>query len=105
MKLKPFFVGLLQAIGVIIYCVLIALLINSIGKAVSSAPMGFLGAAIMLVLLVFSAGVTGTIVFGYPAYLFFKQQKVKEPLLILLFTSICCLAILGITAIVYFIIR
>lgn len=105
MKLKPFFVGLLQAIGVIVYCVLIALLFNSLGKASVQESIGFIGSAMMLVLLVFSAGATGTIVFGYPAYLFFKQQKVKEPLLILLFTSICCLAILGITAIVYFIIR
>lgn len=104
MKTKIFFIGLLQAIGVITYCVLIALLFNSLSKASIQEPIGFIGSAMMLVLLVFSAGVTGSIVFGYPAYLFFKQGKVKEPLLILLFTSICCLAILGITAIIYFII-
>jgi hypothetical protein len=52
--------------------------------------------------LVFSAAVTGSIVFGYPAYLFFKEKKVKEPLLILAFTSLYCLIILAITAVIYF---
>jgi apolipoprotein N-acyltransferase len=100
---KPFFVGLLQAIGVIAYCILIAWMFNSLGKT-NAQPPGILGFAAILVVLVFSAGVTGSIVFGYSAYLFFKQQKVKEPLLILLFTSICCLIILGLSAIIYLII-
>ena len=101
-KLKPSLVGFLQAIGVIGYCVLIALLFNFLGK--TNQQMGFLGIAAMLVILVFSAAVSGSIVFGYPAYLFFKEGKIKESLKILLFTGIFCLLIVVIIALVYLII-
>lgn len=99
---KPSLIGLLQAIGVIAYCVLIALLFNFLGK--TNQQPGFLGMAAMLVLLVSSAAITGSIVFGYPAYLFFKERKIKEPLLVLTFTSIFCLVILAVTAIIYFVV-
>lgn len=99
---KPSLIGLLQAIGVITYCVLIALLFNFLGK--TNQQPGFLGMAAMLVLLVFSAAVTGSIVFGYPVYLFFKEKKIKEPLLVLAFTSIFCLAIVAIIAVIYFVV-
>jgi len=101
MKPKPFLIGLLQAIGVIIYCILIAALFNFLGKTMPQSP-GIFGFATMLVVLVFSAAITGSIVFGYPAYLFLKQQKIKEPLLILAFTVLFCLAILVAAAIIYF---
>ena len=101
-KFKPSLIGLLQAIGVIAYCVLIAALFNFLGKT-APQPMGLLGFAALLVLLVFSATVTGSMVFGYPAYLFFKEQKIKEPLLILAFTVLFSLIILSFAAIVYLI--
>ncbi len=100
-QLKPSLVGLIQAIGVIVYCVLIAMFINFMGK--NAEPVGFLGAAAMLVLLVFSAGATGSMVFGYPAYLLFKEKEIKRPLLVLAFTSLFCLIILAISAIIYLI--
>ena len=100
MKSNLSLIGLLQAIGVIAYCVLIALLFNFLGKAAISPP-GIIGFAAILVILVFSAAVTGSIVFGYPAYLFFKDKKIKEPLLILAFTSLYCVIILAIVAIAY----
>lgn len=98
---KTSLIGLLQAMGVIGYCVLIALLFNFLGK--TQQPPGFLGAAAMLVILVFSAAVSGSIVFGYPAYLFFKEGRIKDSLLILLFTGVFCLIIVAIIALAYLI--
>ncbi|MCX6796324.1 MAG: hypothetical protein NTW06_02380, partial [Candidatus Falkowbacteria bacterium] len=62
-KLNPSLIGLLQAVGVIAYCILIAALLNFLGKT-SIQPPGILGFAAMLVVLVFSAAITGSIVFG-----------------------------------------
>ena len=99
-EIKPSLIGFLQAFGVIAYCVLIALLFNFLGKAALQPP-GILGFAAILVILVFSAAVTGSIVFGYPAYLFFSKHEAKEPLLILAFTMLYCLIILAAIAIAY----
>lgn len=99
-KIKPSLIGFLQAFGVIAYCILIALLFNFLSKTALQPP-GILGFAAMLVILVFSAAVTGSIVFGYPAYLFFSKGKVKEPLLILAFTMLYCLIILAVVAVAY----
>ena len=90
-KFNPSTIGLLQALGVVVYCGLIAGMLNLFGKTIT-APVGFFGSVLMLVLLVFSAAVTGSIVFGYPAYLFLKNKQVKEALLILVYTLLYCLA-------------
>jgi hypothetical protein len=100
--MKPSLIGFLQAIGVIGYCVLIALIFNFLGTR-NIEPPGIIGFTAMLVILVFSAAATGSIVFGYPAYLFFKEGKIKEPLKVLLFTGIFCLIISVIIALVYLI--
>jgi len=90
-KPSPFLIGLLQALGVVLYCALIVGVFNLFGKA-STAPMGFFGSVLMLVLLVFSAAVTGSIVFGYPTYLFLREKQTKEALLILAYTLLYSLA-------------
>ncbi len=102
-KISPALIGFLQAIGVIAYCVLLAVTFNFLGKNMIQPPE-IIGFAAMLVVLVFSAAITGLIVFGYPAYLFLKQQKVKEPLLVLAFTGVFCLLILMIAVVVYFLV-
>ncbi len=90
-KIDPPLIGLLQALGVVVYCVLIAGMLSLFAKTLT-APMGFFGSVLILVLLVFSVAVTGSIVFGYPAYLFLKNKQVKEALLILVYTLLYCLA-------------
>jgi hypothetical protein len=85
-KINPSTIGLLEALGVVIYCSLIATMLNSFEKTFI-APPGILGLILMLVLLVFSAAITGSIVFGYPAYLAL-HKKFKEALSILAFTAI-----------------
>jgi hypothetical protein len=51
----------------------------------------------MLNLLVFSAAVTGSMVFGFPVYLALVKNKIKEALTILTFTALYALAIILIT--------
>ena len=91
-------IGLCQALFVTVYCGLVALLFNYLTKAIPSGP-GFFGFFFMLILLVFSAAVTGSIVFGYPAYIGLVKNKIKEALTILAFTLLYSLLIILITAI------
>ena len=91
-KLNTSLIGLFQALGVVIYCALIVGIFNFFGKNFAG-PAGFFGSILILVLLVVSAAVTGSIVFGYPAYLFLKHKRTKEALLILAHTLLYCLGI------------
>ena len=97
-KEKPYTIGLLQALGVIAYCGLIALFFSFMAKNVPEPP-GFFGFFLLLVLFVFSAAVTGSLVFGYPAYLALVKNKVKDALTILAFTLGFSLAIIIIAVI------
>ena len=84
----PSLVGLLQAIGVTIYCALIGGFFFLMEK-VAITP-GFFGIFLMLTLFVFSAAVTGLIVFGYPAYLALNR-KIKEAISVLAYTLLYAL--------------
>jgi len=53
----------------------------------------------MLTLLVFSAAITGTLVFGYPVYLVLVKNKIKEALTILAFTLLFTFILILTTAI------
>lgn len=83
-KLNISLIGLIQAAGVLFYCFLIAGFINLL-SGFSITPGSFIGPSIMLTLLVVSAAITGTIVFGYPVYLAIKN-KIKEAIFLLLYT-------------------
>lgn len=98
-KYNPLIIGLLQAVLVVVYCALIASFFVFADKNISE-PKGVWGPAIMLTLLVFSAAVTGSIVFGYPAYLFLKDKQIKAALQILAYTLIFCLAFILIAFII-----
>ena len=67
-KSKLLLIGFVQALSLIIYCSLIAGLFW-LGDNFFSGPPDFLITAFMLLLFVFSAAVTGSIVFAYPVYL------------------------------------
>lgn len=84
MKNKPWLIGLVQALGVIIYCGLISGLFQLL-KIIAIQPPEFLIATFMLTLLVFSAAIMGATVFGYPVYLAINKQ-IKPAIKILLFT-------------------
>jgi hypothetical protein len=99
-KLHPSLIGLAQGLGVAAYCAVIAGLFQILKNSAVTAP-GILASIFMLVLLVFSVAVTGSIVFGYPAYLALKNQ-IKEAISILAFTLLYCLAILAIIIVIIF---
>jgi len=83
-KEKPITIGLLQALSVSLYCGLVALFFSFMTK---TAPRpGFFGFFVMLVIFVFSAAITGSLVFGYPAYLVLAKNKIKEASTILAYT-------------------
>ncbi|MCR4280129.1 MAG: hypothetical protein NUV82_01740 [Candidatus Komeilibacteria bacterium] len=79
---KPANIALLQALGVIIYCLLVAWLMNSLEQV---GNIGWTGGALFLLLFVFSAGLMALTVFGYPAYIMFKGH-ISEGLKIIGYT-------------------
>jgi len=102
-KLKPSLIGLLQATGVFIYCLLMAGFFWSMARF-SKEPPEFFGITLVLSLLVFSAAVTGSMVFAYPAYLALNQ-KIKEALSLVAYTLLYLLGIITIVMIVLFVLR
>ena len=98
MKTNLSLIGLLQALGIVVYCGLIAGLLILLSKT-AITPAGFLGATLMLVLLVFSAAITGSIVFGYPVYLAWNK-KIKEALSLLVYTLLYTLGFIMIILVV-----
>ena len=93
-KSKLLTIGLLQALGIIAYTILISGLLQTLNN-LSITPPGILGVALMLAILVFSAAVTSSLVFGYAAYLALNK-KVKEALYILGYTLLSLLVIISI---------
>lgn len=83
-KLSTPLIGFLQALGVAIYCGLVATFFWYMEKIDIPEP-NFFGVALMLLLLVVSAAITGLLVFGYPVYLT-MHGKVKQALPILGYT-------------------
>jgi len=88
MPQKPWLIGLLQALCVAVYCTMVASCMWFAPKTVVIRPQ-FLGGALMLMLLVFSAAITGALVFGYPVYLALKNEITKA-LQVLGFTLLFC---------------
>ncbi|MBU1177319.1 hypothetical protein KKH96_02635, partial [Patescibacteria group bacterium] len=93
-KLKPCLISFLQALGVVVYCFLIGSFLQ-LGERFFPQPPVFLLPVLILTLLVFSAAVTGMIVFGYPAYLALNN-RIKEALIIFLYTLLYFLGFIGI---------
>ena len=78
------FTAFLQIVGVVFYCFLIGSFFNLMAK-MSLEPPGFLGIILMLFLLVFSAAITGSLIFGYSAFLALNN-RIKEALSLLAHT-------------------
>lgn len=83
-------IGFLQALAILVYTSLIGFFLSSLGNLFGSAEPGFLGIGFFLTLLVFSAGITGSLVFGYAAYLM-TQKRFLEACLVLGYTLGFCL--------------
>jgi len=90
-------IGFLQALGVAAYCALVVGFFTLMEK-IFSQP-GFLGLFLMLVIFVFSAAVTGSLVFGYAAYLAL-DKKIKEALQLVSYTLLYSLGLVLLALIV-----
>ncbi|MFH1429960.1 MAG: hypothetical protein ABIG71_00375 [Candidatus Uhrbacteria bacterium] len=102
MKRRLVGIGLLQAIGVVVYTVGFGLLMKSLGSF-ANEPDQIVGVAFMLTLLVFSAAVSGALVFGYGAYLI-SQHRTHDAITVIGATigSLALLLVLGVVAIAVF---
>jgi len=99
-KLNPALIGLFQALATLIYCALITGLMILMDKS-DITPPGFLSLLLMLFLLVFSAAICGTLVFGYPIYLM-HNKKIKPALAVLGYTFLYLLLGIAVILIIIF---
>ena len=84
-KISPALVGFYQAAGIVAYTVLVALVITMLdGSGIN--PPEIIAVPSVLTLLVLSAGITGTLVFGLPVYFTFAKNKVGRAIAILGYT-------------------
>lgn len=104
-KCNPALIGLIQSVAIAIYCGLISGFLWSMNDIMPNmGGMDLWGPALMLVLLVFSAAVTGILFFGYSAYLAFNKQPRRAFTVLgynFLFTLIIIVATFLIFAVIY----
>lgn len=91
--------GLLQALGVAVYCALVAGLFTILDESFTSIPPVMVMITFMLTLLVMSAAITGSIVFGYPTYLALNKN-IKKALHIVAYTLLFLMGIIGATVLI-----
>jgi len=99
-KLSANSAGLLQALLTAGYCALIACFIWNIDQS-GTQPMMLLGIMVWLLTLVFSAAISGALVFGYPIYLLIHHDT-KRALSVLGFTMLYSLLLLIIASFIIF---
>ena len=86
-KLSLGFIGFLQAVGLLTYCMLIAVLLWNGSKWFGKVPT-FTGPLLFLTLFVTSALVCGIIAGSYPFYLFWEKKKTLEAVKLVVYTAI-----------------
>jgi len=91
-ELKPYLVGLLQALGISAYCALVVLFFQTMENS-SIKPNQMVVGALMLIVFVLSTAISALIVFGRPVYLAINK-KIKEALNILAYTLLYLIAII-----------
>jgi len=93
--------GFLGGVAEAVYCLAAAELISVLDKATSKSPSQIFGPLLILLFLVFSVGISGLFVFGYPAYLAFQKRFAESVLTAVI--SLVTLVITGVlTSIVIF---
>ena len=94
-KTKLYLIGLWQALGVVAYCALVGGFIWYGERLFGKLEPGYLNVVLVLMLLVFSVALVGSILFAYPAYLSLNQ-KIKEALTLVAYTLLYSLGLLGV---------
>lgn len=92
--------GLYQAVGVALYCFLVGTFIHFAENIFGSSVSPILIIPIMLMILTFSVATVGTIIFGYPSYLFFNN-KYKEAFTTVISTVVFGIIIISILLVTY----
>lgn len=77
--------SLLHALGVMVYVIGVAFLMNNMEQILGNTPDTFWGPVAFLLLFTVSAAITGLLVLGRPVYLFMGGNK-KEGVQFLLWT-------------------
>lgn len=89
--------GFLGGIAQATYCFIVVLVLQALSVAMPKGPEAPYGALMFLLIFVFSAGVSGVFVFGYPAYLAIQKRYIES-----LMTAITTFVTLAITGILVF---
>ncbi len=93
-------VGLMQSLGLAIYCAIIASLLWFL-DTMSVEPPGFSGIIFFLFLLVFSAAVCGLLFFGYAINLALNK-RMKDAVAVVGYTIGFCMILLAIVLVLVF---
>ena len=80
------FIAFFQALGLVLYCGLIGLLMWK-GNDLFGKINNLLGPTLFLVIFVFSAIICALIAMGYPFYLFWEKKDTKKALRLVGFTA------------------
>ncbi|MEX0616370.1 MAG: hypothetical protein WD231_00990 [Candidatus Woykebacteria bacterium] len=98
-EVHPALAGLGQALGLTAYCALVGAFMFFIEKG--NMEPGYIGVFLILVLFVFSAAITGSLVFGLPVYLALNN-KIKEALATLSYTLLYSFLIILVLILIIF---
>jgi len=93
--------GFLGGVAEAAYVLLVASLLTMLDQLMPKSPEGIIAPLLILLLFVFSAAVSGILVFGYPVYLAF-QKRFAEALMTVV-TTLITMAIIGILAFIFLI--
>lgn len=86
MNLSLPFIGFLQALGVVLYCCLVALFFWKGNEVFGVAP-NYLGPLLVLLLFVLSALICALIVLGYPITLFWEKKETEKALRLVAYSA------------------
>lgn len=92
--------GALHAFGVLVYIVLISFFMNNANDWFGENDRGILAPVSMLLLLVFSALVTGSLVLAKPIMLYLDGQK-KESIKLLFYTGFSIFVIIIVAFLIF----
>lgn len=86
--------GFLGGMAEAVYILFVVLFLNVLGSSAPSIKPQIIGAVLLLLVFVFSAGVSAILIFGYPLYMA-VQKRYTESLMTAV-TSLLTLMIIGI---------
>lgn len=95
-KISPMTIGLMQAAGLISYCVGVGWFIFTRAEETFGPMTATLGSTLFLMLFIVSGLICGLIAFAYPIKVFIKTKKLDVPLQIVGYTTLW-LAVVTIT--------